>query len=291
MAHAQECDQYSRRVVSLSKNRHQNCPDFSGFHQRLRWRVAPGNSTRTAFLTGVQGYAGLGPPGNQFTNFFLRSATANVVTLSLSNLPPHRTLTLTILFAAIDSLDGTGSYPAGDFLKITLATNVIFPESFANADPGQTQSYIPPPGRQLARRVDLGFSGPGGYWTDSAYDFGVDPRFQELTHTNSSAVITFQIEGVGIQDLADESWAMENLGVSVTGVAQPVITLIEKSGINLMLAWTAVSNVSYRVQSKTHLTDAGWEDLQPSVTATSSLANYSEPLTSNQRFYRVMGLP
>ena len=176
-------------------------------------------------------------------------------------------------------------------MKITLDTNVIFRESFANADPGQTQSYVPPPGGQLARRVDLGFSGPGGYWTDSAYDFGVDLRFQGLAHTNSSAVITFQIEGLGIQDLADESWAMENLGVSVSGVAQPVITLIEKSEINVMLAWTAVSNVSYRVQSKTNLTDASWDDLQPSVTATSSLANYGEPLTSNQRFYRVMVLP
>lgn len=261
----------------------------NAFDGALPTEIQPG----TALLTGVQGYAGLGQPGNQFTNFFLRSATANVVTLSLSNLPPHQTLTLTLLFAAIDSLDGTGNYPSGDFLKITLDTNIVFRESFANADPGQFQSYVPPPGGQLARRVDLGFSGPGSYYTDSAYNFGVDSRFRGLAHTNSTAVITFQMEGVGIQDLNDESWAMDNLGVSVSGAAQPVITLIQKTGTNVTLTWTAVSNVSYRVQLKTNLTDAGWNDLQPSVTAVSSNASYSyaEPPTSSQRFYRVMVLP
>jgi hypothetical protein len=184
------------------------------FNSSLPAEVAPG----TALLTGVQGYAGLGPSGNQFSGNFLRSATANTVTVSLSGLPPHTAISLGFLFAAIDSLDGTGSYPQGDFFRVDLDGNQIFRESFANALDTQVQSYVPPPGGELARKVDLGFSGPGGFYRDSAYNMAIEPAFQNLAHSASAAVFTFVIEGVGIQDLNDESWAMDNLRISVTEV-------------------------------------------------------------------------
>jgi hypothetical protein len=184
----------------------------TNFDGSLPSEISPG----TAALTGVQGYAGLGPAGNQFGGNFLRSATGNTVTLTLSSLPTHDTISLAFLFAAIDSLDGTGSFPAGDFFKIVFDGTTLFSESFANAVPSQIQSYVPPAGVELARHVDLGFSGPGGYYTDSAYDFGADPLFANFAHTNSSATIDFFIFGPGNQDLADESWAMDNLQVSVT---------------------------------------------------------------------------
>jgi len=94
--------------------------------------------------------------------------------------------------------------------------NTLFSESFANATPDQIQSYVPPAGVQLARHLDLGFSGPGSYYTDSAYNFGADPRFSNFAHTGSTATIEFFIFGVGNQSLDDESWAMDNLSVSVT---------------------------------------------------------------------------
>jgi len=182
------------------------------FNTTMPAAIAPG----TALLEGVQGYAGLGPVGNQFGGTFLRSETGNVVTLTLTGLPAHNALSIGFLFAAIDSLDGSGTYPSGDYFKITLDGNAIFRESFANASPAQFQSYVPPPGGELARHIDLGFSGPGSYYTDSAYDFAIEPATQFLAHTASTATITFQIEGAGIQGLADESWGMDNLRVTVT---------------------------------------------------------------------------
>lgn len=82
---------------------------------------------------------------------------------------------------------------------------------------------MPPPGVELARHADLGFSGPGSFYTDSAYNFGADPTFANFAHTASSVTIEFFIFGVGNQDLSDESWAMDNLSVSVTtrGTAIP----------------------------------------------------------------------
>lgn len=183
--------------------------DFNG---TLPAEIFPG----TALLTGVQNYAGLGPLGNQFGGNFLRSGTGNTVTLQLSGLPAHNTISLEFLFAAIDSLDGTGAFPAGDFFKIVFDGLTLFSESFANALPSQIQSYVPPAGVELARHLDLGFSGPGSFFTDSAYNLGADPRFANFAHSASSATIEFFIFGPGNQDLNDESWAMDNLRVSVT---------------------------------------------------------------------------
>lgn len=184
----------------------------SDFNGTLPAEINPG----TATLTGVQGYAGLGPVGNQVGGNFLRSATGNTVTLSLAGLPAHDTISLEFLFAAIDSLDGTGTFPAGDFFKIVFDGVTLFSESFANATSSQIQSYVSPAGVELARHVDLGFSGPGSFYTDSAYNLGADPRFANFAHTGSTATIDFFIFGPGNQDLADESWAMDNLRVSVT---------------------------------------------------------------------------
>jgi hypothetical protein len=185
----------------------------TNFDGSLPAEINPG----TATLTGVQGYAGLGPTGNQFGGNFLRSATGNTVTLTLNNLPTHDTISLAFLFAAIDSLDGTGQVsPEGDFFKIVFDGATLFSESFANATSSQIQSYVPPAGVELARHVDLGFTGPGSFYTDSAYNFGADPLFANFAHTASSATIDFFIFGPGNQSLNDESWAMDNLRVSVT---------------------------------------------------------------------------
>jgi hypothetical protein len=200
----------------------------TNFDGALPTEVTPG----TATLTGVQGYAGLGPAGNQFGGNFLRSATGNTVTLQLNNLPSHDTITLEFLFAAIDSLDGTGTFPAGDYFRIVFDGTILFSESFANATSSQTQSYVSPPGVELARRVDLGFQGPGGYYTDSAYNLGADPRFANFAHTGSSAKIDFFIFGEGNQDLSDESWAMDNLRVGVaTVVPIPAAAWLFGSGL------------------------------------------------------------
>ena len=196
--------------------------------------LAPEIDPGTATLTGVQGYAGLGASGNQFGGNFLRTIPANTITLTLSNLPQHDSLSLAFLFAAIDSLDGTGTFPSGDFFVVSVDGVEIFNESFANALPGQIQSYSPPSGVTLARHVDLGFSGPGGFYTDSAYDMGADPVFSNILHTASSVTITFLMEGPGNQSLDDESWAIDNLRVSMNAAPEPgTLALLTAAGVAL----------------------------------------------------------
>lgn len=197
----------------------------------------------TAFLTGVQGFAGHGPTGNQFGGTFLRSETGNVVTLQLNALPPHNAISLDFLFAAIDSLDGTGNFPGGDFLRVSVDGNPIFRESFANATASQIQSYVPPPGVELARRIDLGFSGPGSYYTDSAYWLGGDPSYMNIGHSNSSLTVEFVIEGAGIQSLNDESWAIDNLTVRVDTVSNPGSAVAYGTSCGPVLAATVAPRI------------------------------------------------
>jgi len=171
-------------------------------------------SPGTAAIEASQGYAAL-PIGGGATwgSQMLRSATGNVVTLTLTGLPAHQWLSLDFLFAAIDSLDGAGTYPAGDYFRITVDGVDVFREAFENSDASGPQTYLPPPGVQLARKVDLGFSGPGGWYTDSAYWMGGEPSLQRIPHSASSATITMRIEGVGNQSLDDESWGLGKLRV------------------------------------------------------------------------------
>ncbi|MDO8706132.1 MAG: VPLPA-CTERM sorting domain-containing protein [Sulfuricaulis sp.] len=197
------------------------------FDSTIPTAISPG----TATLTGVQGYAGFGPSGNQFGGSFLRSETANVVTLQLNSLPAHTAINLSFLFAAIDSLDGTGTFPQGDFFSVVVDGSTVLNESFANATPSQIQSYVPPAGVELARRVDLGFSGPGSYYTDSAYNLGADPIFSNIPHSASTLSIQFFIQGVGIQSLSDESWAMDNLTVTAAPIPVPAAVWLFGSGL------------------------------------------------------------
>lgn len=41
----------------------------------------------------------------------------------------------------------------------------------------------------------------------------LDPTFDGLAHSASTAVLVFTLEGEGVQSLEDESWAIDNLRV------------------------------------------------------------------------------
>jgi len=191
------------------------------FHTDFEAGLPPQLQPGTAQIVGAEGYAILAPGQvgrPTFGGALLRSETANQVTLTLTGLPAHNAIHLDFLFAAIDSLDGTGTFPAGDFFRVDLDGRQIFRESFANATPTQVQSYVEQPHGTLARRQDLGFT-QGSFYLDSAYDLGIDPHFRNLPHSASTATFTFIVEGAGVQQLNDESWGMDELTVSVGTVA------------------------------------------------------------------------
>ncbi len=256
----------------------------------------------TAALTGVQGFSGLGPPGNSFAGTFLRSPTANTVKLQLTGLPPHTGVNIGFLLAAIDSLDGEGTYPSGDYFHIKLDGVTLFRESLANAVESQIQTYVPAPAAQLARWLDLGFSGPGSFYRDSAYDFGLEPRLRSIPHISSTLTLEFVVEGVGIQDLNDESWAMDNLSVTVTNAAVPQEPVLSNYKTTFPVGnipyfsgilHGAAASASATLQASTDLgTGDAWLDLTSvpvNGNGSASFLNVPDPSAagSARNFYRV----
>lgn len=192
-------------------------------------------------LEGVQGYAGLGPPGNQFGGQFLRNTTTGSTTLTLSGLPAHTAVDVGFLLAVIDSWDGSsGGFPSGDFFTVRVNGVTVFNESFENSNGGFSASYIPPPGGELAYKVNLGFS-VGVSWLDSAYDMTLEPSLQNIPHTSSTLTLELSGGGNGYQGGTDESFAIENLVVDLDGpVGVPALSLPGIVMLSLMLvagAW------------------------------------------------------
>ena len=169
----------------------------------------PAEISGAGSLVGVQSYVGLGPAGNQFSGNFLQNSvvTPTATSLVLTGLPAHTSLDINFLLAIIDSWDG-------DTLSVLVDGTTIFSENFENSGVG-TQTYVPPAGGELARKVDLGFT-VGGFWFDSAYDMGVDPIFDDIPHSSSSLTIEW-IPGQGWQGGTDESFAIDNLTVTING--------------------------------------------------------------------------
>lgn len=164
----------------------------------------------------VQGYADIGTGINIFSGDFLRNASIPPLptTLTLTGLPAHTSIDLRFLLAIIDSWDGTGSTCCGiDSFIIAIDGEPIFNEVFNNAAIGGVQSYIPPPGVELVRTVDLGFRDFDEHDQDSGYDMGMDPTFSKIPHTSSTLTIEWYASGLGWQGNTDESWAIDNLEV------------------------------------------------------------------------------
>ena len=186
--------------------------------------IPPEFSAPGSVLQGVQGYAGLGPPGRQFGGSFLRytSVPISPTTLTLQNLPAHDHLSLKFLLGLIDSWDGT------ELMQVWVDGSLKFNRWFQLAT-GDTTNYFPaPPGAILSMGTNLGFSGCCYYNRDRAYDLGAEPAFLEIPHTNSSVVITWTISAISgpaaaqWQGGSDESWAIDALSVEVTPVTAGV---------------------------------------------------------------------
>jgi hypothetical protein len=88
-----------------------------------------------------------------------------------------------------------------------------------------------------------------------------------------------------------------NLGVATatitvspgTPIVRPTILSLAGAGTtNVVITWSAVSNVTYRVQHQSNLGSPTWLDLAPDVTATNTTASaVDNPGGATTRFYRV----
>jgi len=198
--------------------------DTTVFSTDFESGIPPEFSAPGAFLDGVQGYAGLGPPGRQFGGQFLHYVALDIepTTLKLRGLPPHDHLSVQFLMGIIDSWDGT------ELMQISVDNQLLFNHWFQLATGDSSDYYPPPPGALLSKSTDLGWSGCCYYNRDRAYDLGVEPAFQNIPHTADSVTVTWTIGALAgpaadqWQGGLDESWAIDDVSVEVSSLTAGV---------------------------------------------------------------------
>ncbi len=242
----------------------------------------------------VQGYAGIGPASNQFSGSFLRNTSlSSPTTLTLTELPPHTSISLSFLLAAIDTWDGTFSAagaPVPDSFNVTVDGTSVFSQTLCNYNSGGTQTYIPPTDVLLTPRPypELGFSlRPGNPpdFGDVAYNLGSDPAFQHISHTASTLIISWVANGAGWQGDTDESWAIDNVSITAS-LSSPTLSIIP-SDQGVALGWP-VSFAHYLLESTTSLSPPlPWERVTNSVTNLGDIFSVKFPLDVPARFFRL----
>lgn len=177
---------------------------FTNFNSGLPAQISGGGTVES-----VQGFAGFGNPGNQFGGNFLRNATNSPIvatTLTLNNLPAHDSLSIRFLLAVIDSWDSDNGNPAPDLFQVRVDGTLVLSVTAANQSGSNTYA-----GNQIAPLAAYGF----GPFNDRAFDMSTEAALNNIPHTASSVTIEFTAAGAGWQGGLDESWAIDNLGVSV----------------------------------------------------------------------------
>jgi len=256
-------------------------------------------------IESVQGYLGLGTPGNQFAGSFLRYTSLGIADtkLTLYNLPPHDHVTVSFLLAIIDSWDGT------ELLKVSVDGVELFSHWFQIAT-GDASSYVAPPGGLLSSGTNLGFSNSGYHGRDRAYDMSVEPALTAIPHTADSLTIAWQLGAVSggaaqnWQGGADESWALENLRVEVTSEPTGIgdapeprnLTMLRNApnpfqGGTTFAVWSPLTTGAHidvfdvtgrRVRTEAMPLARGWQSI-----AFAGVDAQGRPLRSGVYFYRI----
>ena len=218
------------------------------FDEDFESGTAPAEISGVGSIQGTQGY---GPLGSG--TWFLRTSTLDdptEIVLSLTGLPPHVSVDVSFLLAAIDSWDGEGVIDPGvpDFFTVSVDGAIIFEESLENSEggfwPGGTppfQSYDPPPGVELARRLDLGFTG-GVYSLDSAYDMGLDPVLDGIPHTADTLTIVWLASGAGWQP---DPYPLDETFAWITSLSHSTAQSLSAATATWTVYWTSQTPFSF----------------------------------------------
>lgn len=124
-------------------------------------------------------------------------------------------------------------------------------------------------------------------FTSTNFTQSVWSNFQfTATATSNYTVIEF---GAG----NDNSYtALDDVSVQPFVVPPLVIQSVTKSGGSLQLTWNSMSGVVYQLQYNTNLGGTNWMNIGGSITATTSTASTSTPITNYpEGFYRLQQLP
>lgn len=144
---------------------------------------------------------------------------------TLSNLPSHTSVTLNYVLGLFDSWDATSS---GDYLDLLVGDNVVAQLSSDNASGSGEPTGG---GTVLAESIQLD---DNVYFSDRVVSMANAPALT-FAHTGSTLTFGIRASGTGWQGSTDESWGVDNVSVTLDGVAPPTSALPEPASWAMML--------------------------------------------------------
>jgi hypothetical protein len=93
------------------------------------------------------------------------------------------------------------------------------------------------------------------------------------------------------QEQTNYTLSLNNGTLTITGSPSIQVKAAKQSGNLFTITWSSTPSQSYQIQSTTKLSRTGWVNLGSPVTATSSTASASDPITNSEMFYRIVLLP
>lgn len=199
--------------------------------------TAPAQFSGAGSVVDAQGYKGSGG----FADNFLRNDSGLVpnttsgspTVLTLTGLPAHDSINLDFLLAIIDSWDGNALDYGPDSFNVTVDGTSIFSETFTNFPSFDTQTAST--ANRVIAPTGLGFNSS---YPDSGYDMGQLAAFQNIPHTASTLTVEFFASGPNWGGGLDESFAIDNVQVTVNtaSVPEPGTTALLAIGLTAVLA-------------------------------------------------------
>ncbi|MCA9010383.1 MAG: FG-GAP repeat protein [Planctomycetaceae bacterium] len=240
--------------LSVTLEAFNGAPDITFFSTDFESGI-PAEISGPGFIRGSEGYN----TGNFLQNTAVPQLSSTV--LKLTNLPEHTSVSLDFLLAIINSWDGADGEASPDFFNASVDGRTLFSEAFDNFVLS-SQTYLPPDGVLLTPRIGAtasfspnGFANLGldtglgqeEFWGDALYAMGNEPTFNLIPHTSSTLTVEWYANGAGYQGGSNESWAIDNLSVTLGGVklAKPSIDVpATTTSQRPLISWPAVAGAS-----------------------------------------------
>lgn len=152
----------------------------------------------------------------------------NQVSLSLTGLPSHDSITLSLRLWIMNTMDGS------EPIQITAGDTLLMDSTFANFFGGQ-QFYPNARGTEPtspAGTGSIGGSNPLQMSLINGLDMGSSGYDLSFTLPHDASSLTIVFAGSAMQGVADESWGLDN--VKVTAVPTPGASLLALAGGSLI---------------------------------------------------------
>jgi len=186
----------------------------------------------------------VGVSGTWLANTTSGAASTSTITVSLSGLAPHTTLSIDMFLGALGGLDGISINGGDNIVDISLDGTSVFNEGFRSRVEGSRAGYDQSPAGAAASLTGgvptggtdgsdflTGFNS-SGWGHDSLYDLGTDARLNDIAHTASTATIVITADIT--EGAQDEGFAFANLEISTNAPEPSTSMLALLSGVALL---------------------------------------------------------